>query len=400
MYADFRDSVFIGDAIFNNTTFLGSAYFRSSFFSGSAFFSNSKFTGAIDFSKTIVLINSNFKSSSINGYANFNNIDFSGDANFNNIEFSTDANFYKAFISGNMNFANSVIYGAATFTYAKFSKAADFSGTSIDGDATFQKVIVNGDANFSGTKFSSVANFARLAVSGGIKFCNATFNGDAQFRNAVFSDDAYFSAATYNGRAIFTDTELKAPTDFAECRFEKFPPQFLGAKLHEGTVWRGVSWPKPPSNPNDVGHFTDAYERLKLEMDRLKKHEDELMFFAKELECRRVAAGQFRGLPIGSYGVLSLYGQSYLRPLGWLLALILIGAVQFWPVLKWDSMLSLGVSTANVLGPLGLRKELVDPEALNGLSRWFQVLTGAQMVLGPVLLFLIGLGLRNRFRMK
>lgn len=125
------------------------------------------------------------------------------------------------------------------------------------------------------------------------------------------------------------------------------------------------------------------------------------MFFAKELECRRVAAGQFRGLPIGIYGVLCHYGQSYLRPLGWLLALIVIGAVQFWPVLNWDFILSLGVSIANVLGPLGLRKELLEAGMLpHNLSRWLRFFSGAQMVLGLILLFLIGLGLRNRFRMK
>jgi hypothetical protein len=39
----------------------------------------------------------------------------------------------------------------------------------------------------------------------------------------------------------------------------------------------------------DAGPFVDAYERLKLEMDRLKKHEAELDFFALELQSRRDA---------------------------------------------------------------------------------------------------------------
>lgn len=124
------------------------------------------------------------------------------------------------------------------------------------------------------------------------------------------------------------------------------------------------------------------------------------MFFAKELECRRVEVGWFKGLPIGVYGSLCDYGQSYLRPLGSLLAVILVGAVQFWPILEWDFLLSLGVSAANTLGPLGLRKELIGSTALPELSRWLQFLTGAQMLTGLILLFLIGLGLRNRFRMK
>src|SRR5437764_12915356 len=39
--------------------------------------------------------------------------------------------------------------------------------------------------------------------------------------------------------------------------------------------------------------FIYAYERLKLEMDRLKKHEDELDFFARELQCRRILHGDW-----------------------------------------------------------------------------------------------------------
>ena len=59
--------------------------------------------------------------------------------------------------------------------------------------------------------------------------------------------------------------------------------------------------------------FIDAYACLKLEMDRLKKHEDELDFFALELQSRRVLLGIWKGLPIAIYGFLSDCGRSYFR---------------------------------------------------------------------------------------
>ena len=248
---------------------------------------------------------------------------------------------------------------------------------------------------------SEYANFVSATFTGKAEFGAARFIGNANFISSTFTRYAGFSRATFHQAARFTDSELKAPTNFEGSQFLGEPPRFHGAKLHEDTVWRGVYWPPAPSNPNEAARFTDAYERLKLEMDRLKKHEDELMFFAKELECRRVTQGQIRGWPIGAYGVLCHYGQSYLRPLGWLVALTLVGAVQFWPVLNWDFPLALGVSTANTLGPLGLRKELMEAGTLPAdLSRWLRFVSGAQMVIGLILLFLIGLGLRNRFRMK
>ncbi|MGH6848180.1 MAG: hypothetical protein ACREC0_12315 [Methylocella sp.] len=162
------------------------------------------------------------------------------------------------------------------------------------------------------------------------------------------------------------------------------PPEFFNAKLRQGTIWRGIDWPKP-NDAKKAETFIDAYACLKLEMDRLKKHEDELDFFALELQSRRVWHGDWKpvteltllghtislpakiparyfalkprlfgqpfflppliiggttirlfppasGLAIALYGRLSNYGRSYLRPLAWLLAVAALGAVPFvWP---------------------------------------------------------------------
>jgi hypothetical protein len=62
-------------------------------------------------------------------------------------------------------------------------------------------------------------------------------------------------------------------------------------------------------------------------MDRLKKHEDELDFFALELQSRRVLLGPWQGLPIWLNGVLSDYGRSYALPFLLLLVVAAIGAV-------------------------------------------------------------------------
>ncbi len=293
------------------------------------------------------------------------------------------------------------IFGHADFSGTKFTSYTSFSVAIFINGADFNSTTFTDSANFSNSIFTEYANFVSATFTGKAEFGAARFIGNANFISSTFTRYTGFSRATFHQAARFTDSELKAPTNFEASQFLGEPPRFHGAKLHEDTVWRGAKWPTAPSNPDVAAQFTNAYERLKLEMDRLKKHEDELVFFAKELECRRVAAGQIRGWPIGAYGVLCHYGQSYLRPLGWLVALILAGAVQFWPALNWDIPLALGVSTANTLGPLGLRKELMEAGTLPAdLSRWLRFVSGAQMVIGLLLLFLIGLGLRNRFRMK
>ena len=197
--------------------------------------------------------------------------------------------------------------------------------------------------------------------------------------------------------------------------------------------------------------FVAAYERLKLEMDRLKKHEDELDFFALELQSRRVLQGDWKpvselkvlgrtipiralnvpeltfppkwlnrsdstftfpartiplyrpafGLGIALYGLLCDFGRSFVRPLGWLLLTAAAGALVFWPHLGWFKIKkALGLSLANTFGVLGFRKDFISPQLVEALPSLLKLVAAAQTVIGAVLLFLLGLALRNRFRMK
>jgi hypothetical protein len=135
-------------------------------------------------------------------------------------------------------------------------------------------------------------------------------------------------------------------------------------------------------------------------MDRLKKHEDELDFFALELQSRRVLLGPLRGLPVALYGLVSDYGPSYARPLYALFAvaafgtlvLLLSGALAPWQ--------SLGLSIANTFNVFGFRKDFFAAATIENLPAALKILAAVQTIFGTILLFLFGLGIRNRFRMK
>jgi hypothetical protein len=211
-------------------------------------------------------------------------------------------------------------------------------------------------------------------------------------------------------------------------------------------------WPPRPGDAHDAGKFVDAYERLKLEMDRLKKHEDELDFFALEMQSRRVLCGDWQmvpkvtllgvtirfplripelifapspqglfagfpplkvrerkvsvylpsaGLPIALYGLLCDYGRSYMRPIYAILVNITAGALPLWPhfgFTKFDK--AVGLSLSNTFGVLGFRKEFVLPKTIEELSDLLAVIAALQTLAGAIFLFLFGLALRNRFRMK
>jgi hypothetical protein len=189
-------------------------------------------------------------------------------------------------------------------------------------------------------------------------------------------------------------------TWFEGAEFKMRPPEFFGAQLHEATVSPSrEAWPIPKKK-DEANDFINAYGRLKLKMDQLKKHEDELDFFALELQSRRVLLGTWtlQSLAIATYGFLSDYGRSYLRPLAALFVVAAIGTVAFWSFDARTICEALGLSAANTLNVFGFRRDF-------GLSTatpfdYLNVVAALQSIFGAIFLFLFGLGIRNKFRMK
>jgi uncharacterized protein YjbI with pentapeptide repeats len=378
-----------------------------------------------------------------------------GWADFSGAIFSDQADFRGATFFGRAVFLGAT-FSRASFTGATFSGRADFSGATFSGRADFRNTTFSSRAVFLVATFSDQADFSGTRFRGWVGFPVTTFSGRAVFSDVRFSRRAVFSGVTFGKETLFVNAKMKSPTSFEDAAFRSAPPQFFGAVLHEGTVWRRVTWPPKPRDPEVAGQFVDAYERLKLEMDRFKKREDEHHFFALELRSRRVMYGDWQpvselrffgrtiavpplkipektitlrprklfgrsfapppftmqartirlsrpasGLAIGLYGRLSDFGRSYVRPLHGLLMTIAVGVPLFW----WHFGLSgfwqaVGHSFANTFGVLGFRKDLIDPKVIADLPGLLKLVAASQTIAGIVLLFLFGLAIRNRFRMK
>jgi uncharacterized protein YjbI with pentapeptide repeats len=330
----------------------------------------------------------------------FDGATFSRDAHFGGATFSGVATFEGVIFSGWANF-HETFFAWAYFGGATFSGDATFSGATFSADmADFGRATFS-DVYFHGATFFAGADFGGATFSGRAHFISdVTFSGRANFDSATFWAWADFDGAKFQTSSSFVNVEMKDTTSFKGAIFKTEPPKFFGAKLHQGTVWRGITWPPFPKNKDEAGAFLDAYACLKLEMDRLKKHDDELDFFALELQSRCVLLGPWRGLPILLYGVLSDYGRSYARPFLWLLIVAAIGAV----LLVFSDALpiekSFGLSFANTLNVFGFRKDFFDSHYVEDLPAALKILAAIQTILGGILLFLFGLGIRNKFRMK
>ncbi|MEM0990642.1 MAG: pentapeptide repeat-containing protein [Pseudomonadota bacterium] len=433
--ADFRGTTFSDGADFRNTTFWGPAEFKDTTFSWLADFMNTTFSGSAEFQDTTFSWLANFKDVTFSGIATFQGTTLSDDANFLGTTFSSDADFRDTTFSGSADFRDVTFSGIATFQGTTFSKDANFLGTTFYGRTYFEGTTFSNYANFLGTAFSDAVAFLGTTFSQAAYFQDATFSNTVAFQDANFAGYTTFHGAAFLGIPEFSNAVFKSSTSLSPVKrdgqpdrptiFKLTPPRFFNAELHEDTDFTDVEWPPPPDSRDEAIEQRRAYERLKLLMSSQKKVADELFFQPKELMCREIEDGWFSLSSWGSrfFRITSNYGWSLNRPIWWLCVLVLACAAIIWgneqaalvagdrdvlclddagnvkancnPELEWDNALGLSFSNSFLfVGRTFIKEELI------GLTLASEIVSTIQMILGPFLIFLFGLAVRNRFRLK
>ena len=293
------------------------------------------------------------------------------------------------------------------FSHTIFDRGVFLNGFLFPNEAYFISATFSGYAYFDSATFSQVANFYSATFTEDASFELATFTGNVYFTSATFSKYADFESATFSSTINFINSGFTATTIFADARFNSMVPDFRGAKLHEASEWHGVRWPSAPRDKESAQEQVYAYERLKQEMERLKKHEDEQFFFRKELRARRVLVPLWSVARLLNYlyEALSDYGQSTSKPLLWLCVLfLLVSAVFAWaPCITGTSMTipdAASLSFASIFAIFPLPKGIMAPDVFATLSSLAKIILVVEAFFGTLLLFLLGVALRNRFRMR
>jgi len=359
-------------------------------------FGSFPFRRPIDFSSTLFSQMANFRGAHFYGNSDFSYVTFSETTDFSRAQFSgSGANFQGATFSGHVLFGYARLVNS-NFIAAKFGKGVDFNSSTFTVQASFTAAIFADFAYFRSSVFDCEANFN-----------STTFTSRVDFGSVAFSDRVSFFRTNFFKEILFVNTKFGGHTTFANARFETHVADFRGAMMHQATEWHGVVWPKPPKNKDDAQQQVYAYERLKQEMEQLKKHDDEQRFFRRELRARRGLVSPLSGkwLLNLAYDASSFYGNSVSRPLYWLLVVFAAGAAIFAraPIHCGAPMplrLAIKLSFANMFVFLPDKREIMTPEMISCLSDTTRAVSALQSVSGVVLLFLLGLALRNRFRMK
>ncbi|MDE2115266.1 MAG: hypothetical protein KGJ29_10425, partial [Hyphomicrobiales bacterium] len=209
-----------------------------------------------------------------------------------------------------------------------------------------------------------------------------------------FERSKFLKICTFNNAKLFNKTK------FDNANFVNFVPDFRGASLHEATEFYGTKWPSPPEDIQSAQSQVSAYEHLRKEMDRLKRNNDEFMFLRKELRARRVLTQNLlvKFLDI-LYEFLSDYGSSIAKPMAWMGAILVLGTIIFCKAgLNFGTSLLFSLSNMFPFLPIG--KDFIDKKELSHLSSPAEAFSIAQMVAGPILLFLLILAVRNMFKIR
>jgi uncharacterized protein YjbI with pentapeptide repeats len=334
----------------------------------------------------------------------FSGFFFSGDANFSCVTFSGDANLSSTIFSGDANFSSAIFSKRANFSFAVFSKQALFVSAEISGYANFARVAFSGKAIFRAAAFSENASFLGAVFSGSANFSLVVFSwvadGDADFRDVKFSGPSSFKETKFHNEALFEDAVFEAPCNLYDTEFINAYPDLEGTLLHSKTNVTADDEHWPPAQIEQSDKIAlNSCAHLRQNMSSQGLNEAAHFFFRREM-AHKAKLSKFWERPFYAVYRMAEYGNGVWQPIAGILLLWLAGALSliYWGCLHY--MTALGLSFANIFKFFGFQWGYFEDDVIGKLNPYLEFMTAGQTVMGYFLLFLLGLGLRNRFRLK
>ena len=378
-----------------------------------------------------------------------------GDVSFSDVEFGGRVSFVGTkFGRGTIDFNHTqfgngdIVFGQVQFGSGETSfKNACFG----HGSVTFYRIIC-GEGSF---RFENVDFDSKIVIFAPIKLentrfymFNVTIAGNLHI-SAKFPQTADFRGLRVGGTAIFSGSKFSQVPDFRLAKFD-MPPEVARMDVPKPNMQRRLWFVSEPSNkfnqktmqfgtvffgeevktkefrPFSVAALKDdvaKYRKLKAMALAANDHEKDGEFFAYEMLAKRgVETITFTGLLFNSlYHQLSNFGQSYIRPLGWFIVSFIGFATLYYTMIasKYDAVKSVSFallySFRNAIPFMGAIANVAPAPAdhTSAFSSLFASIKNAgvsidtlivlsifQNLIGGVLLFLLLLALRNKFRLK
>ena len=289
---------FLGESNFDKTQFFGEAEFGNSQFNKLAWFSEVTFYGRTYFANT------NFKEGA-----------YFASSHFMSSPFFLQATFGESVFFGEANFAEAQFDEGATFVRTKFSGHSIFDGARFFGNASFSDAIFAASLYMEKTIFGDKADFSSHGISSGI-------HGLSKSREPALGDfqEVMCEHTEFLGEADFTNRQFLSTTSFKSTKFAK-APKFHNCKLHADTDLSDTQFLDTESDS-----AARAYRTLKLGMEQNRSRNEQAIFYALEQKSLRERSDTPRAVKVVSwlYEQFANYGQSFMRPLLWLVSIYVV----------------------------------------------------------------------------
>jgi len=390
---DMDHAIIKGNADFTSTTISTCKFEQTNFtrlvrFVGTKFLSYAYFNGA----KFLCLDSE---------YADFTNADFQYNVDFGNAKFGNLVLFNNANFSGQTLFWDSIFYGKASFSAVNFHEGITFKNARFfDG------------LSLTGSKFGGELEFYRSTFEAYVNFSRSEFDG------TVYFDEASFSKAIDNNSVVFSGCRFHEPLSFQLAKFSLSYPIFSGAILPDDISFSAKNeyWPK--SLNQNLETARESLARIRHLVDKNGFVEDAHFFYRREMMLNQHIGSCLRRLPFVLYGSLSNFGSSISKPLmllfiTWILCTVflffllnsecliaLIRDISSPPLCtNWTIILPAEISLSNSLPFLGMNK-LIYSDFYTNASFSIKVILIFQTLISVILIFLLALGFRTKFRMR
>jgi uncharacterized protein YjbI with pentapeptide repeats len=354
--ADFRGVIFTRDADFHGATFTQDAEFSEATFMQDADFGGATFTQDADFSGATFARDAKFHYATFTQDAKFSNVSFKQTAQFGTATFIQDALFSGA------SFMQNAVFFRARFKDSFFFEAA-FTEAPLFVGGTF-----TGELNFNHAAFSRGANFSFATFKGRTRFLRAEFHGTANWEGGRFFDRAEFRQTKFEptdegepsivlalasfskpGEIVFDDVDLSRAL-FHDCDVSQvwFTSSVRWGRRDDESGLAVIEETIPLEHEHatglerdgmrDYGAVAQIYQQLKKNYDARLDYWTANEFHFGEMEMKRLAgptSGQLlwvrrwwhRNLSfVAWYRYASNYGNSYRKPLLWLLGILFLSA--------------------------------------------------------------------------
>lgn len=365
---------------------------------------------------------------------NFSSMKFPRQTSFVGFEFGDGVKFSGATFGDHVDFAGTTFGNGVYFSQATFGELVFFVKATFGDGVNFSGAMFGDDVNFIEATFGNGVDFSEATFCDGVDFSRATFGDGVDFSKATFGTSLNFTACTFGIESLFDLLSIKGNIDFGYSSFVGVPSFQMTSeddklKTNISHISIGETFGEPSDvrkmqllkgiadSTNAVNEARDLFIlQRKAERKNAWKEWRETIF---DLKKKSTPFPLPKSIMAGLFWILADYGRSVVRPIAWLLLSIPF----FYYLYRWlypaklkmvaqrdaliDYTLSSSIPFGRVLNPAFDRAfEWLFPKTRHqiigtvDITLGFQIASIAQGIVSVILLFLIGLSIRNYFKIS